>query len=245
MNRRNFIQTVGATMSASLLPVSGANLQVLEPKQPNIPMVMYRHWHPGVILKRVVELAQEHPGHWLSAHSYLKLSGPGWGFVSGGCSTGRMLRVVEHTADDIAAAVGIPVCLRGTDLSQIDPAVQLHHITRGQNIVACYAPGDKNVYWLAGTPFLVLFYVLPDKSRFIFKVGERKEDQPKLRLDTPEHQLEWADAYRVELRGTLAEMALNYPEVKVAKPGCVPYPAEHSLQTAHEQNITPTTFQDR
>lgn len=234
MNRRNFIQTVGATMSASLLPVSGADLQVMKPKQPNIPMEMYRHWHPGVILKRIVELAQEHPNGWLAAHSYRKvLGGPGWCAISGGASTARMLRDMESTMEDIAAAVGIPECLRGTDLSQIDPAVQLHHITRGQNIQQLDAPGEKQIYWLADTPFLVLYYVLPDKSRFIFKVGERKEDQPKLRLDTPEHQLEWADAYR-ELRGTLAEMALNYPEVKIAKPGDAFYRAEHSLQTAHE-----------
>jgi hypothetical protein len=201
-----------------------------------------------VILKRIVELALFGLSGWNRgriAHSYRKIQGgDGWCAISGGSSTARMLLDME-SADDISAAVGIPECLRGTDLSQIDLAVQLHHITRGQNVHSHDYPGETQIYWTVGAPYLVLYYVLPDKSRFIFKVGERETDQPKLRLDTPEHQLEWADAYRVELRGTLAELALNYPEVKVAKTGDVFYRAEHSLQTAHEQNITPTTFQDR
>ena len=111
---------------------------------------------------------------------------------------------------------GIPeVLLLGAQQAE-EAGVQLHSLSIGQNIKSYPDVLDGRICWYYGAPWAVLCYMLPDKSRFVFRVGEYIPDgtpdhERPLTWPTPDRpdlSSGWAGARTVLLRGSLPEAAL-------------------------------------
>ncbi len=193
MNRRNFIQIVGASFPAlALSPSDALPLSTAEPPAANNPQRLFQSHFPHATLCRVLQLAREYPGEQLVAICRR----PSLCVIHSRISAQRLL--LENPAPEkLAAYVGIPKCLRRAG---VIPDLQLSGVTSGSNASA-RSTGGKVVRFVESR-YVSLRFLLPDGTRFVFNIGTRQNGNHE---DSPDRE----DAWCVTLDGPLAQRSLD------------------------------------